>query len=353
MNTALLTDAGSMTDQTVPVADAMQDYLDECEAANLRGATIETKGCTIGRYATWLQSEGITEMREITTKVSTRFLIWFKLSPKKNGGGASRSEISVQCAARIIKTWLGWAYRNGYIDRQIWADFIVPKADNVSVYMATIADVKTIFCITDDFWTLEKHPEIKWWPQKSHRFFRYRTKAVIAVEVSVGLRGGELLEVRVQDYDRVERTITVRITKGRKERVVPVSPVLAQVLDDWLKVRPNKAPTDYLIVTETEGKMSRVGITRQLKRLLDWGRSHDYPDLPEITMHSLRHQALNAMLQVSPAHAKKLGGHTTLKALERYEHTVDPGMRRTHDIVDPLAQVITRRKPQSRGVKVF
>jgi integrase len=341
------------TDETIFVADARQDYLDECEAANLRDATRETKGCTIGQFTAWLMTQGVTRMEDVTSKICTHFLIWFKTSPKKNGGGEKRSEISVQCAARIIKTWLGWAYRKGYIDRHVWANFIVPKADNVSVYMATITDVKTIFRISDDFWTLDKHPDIKWWPERSHRFFRYRTKAVVAVEVSVGLRGGELLEVRLQDYDRVAKSIIVRKTKGRKERVVPVSPVLAEVLDDWLKVRPKKAPTDYLIVTETGGKMSRVGITRQFKRLLDWGRTNGYPDLPEITMHSLRHQALNAMLQVSPAHAKKLGGHTTLKALERYEHTVDPGVQKTHEIVDPLAQVVTRRKPQSRGVKMF
>lgn len=338
----------------VSPAESVEDYLDTCVAAGLRGATVSVKRCTLGQFLRWAEAQDITTMSQVTTRVSTKFLKFLIETPSVKTG-ATRSLVTVKCAARIIKTWLGWAYRNHQFDSERLRDYVIPKCDDSAVYMATIEDVQTILQINDDFWDIAKHPEIKFWPERSHRFFRLRLRAMIAIEVSVGLRGGELLAAQTEDYTRgVEPQIKVRKTKGRKERSVPVSRYLTPLIEEWLRVRPKRSVANNIIVTETGTEMSRAGATRQFKRLLDWGREHGYPTLPHITMHSLRHQALNAMLQVSPEHARKLGGHAKLASLGRYEHTVDKSVRSTHAAVDPLMMVLGKAAAcKPRVKKVF
>lgn len=69
-------------------------------------------------------------------------------------------------------------------------------------------------------------------PQKIHQ---QRDKAIILTLCGAGLRVGELVALRINDYCIVTQTLTIRRGKGRKYREITVAPVVARALCCWLK----------------------------------------------------------------------------------------------------------------------
>jgi integrase len=53
-------------------------------------------------------------------------------------------------------------------------------------------------------------------------------RALLLTLCGAGLRAGELVTLETRDYDVATRTLTIRQGKGRKKRVVVVSPVVGK-----------------------------------------------------------------------------------------------------------------------------
>jgi integrase len=62
-------------------------------------------------------------------------------------------------------------------------------------------------------------------------------RLAILLLYTVGLRRGELLRLRLSDYDQDEETLLIRETKCHKDRIVPLSSSVAVELEVFLKLR--------------------------------------------------------------------------------------------------------------------
>ena len=346
MNTAILVNP-NQTDITV----AADDYLLQCDAT-LTPDSASKNRYTLLAMAAWCAARGETTLDQLTTRVSMQYLRHLATTPSPRTGRL-RSRGTVRDAAVVIKTWLKWCHRQRYIDAERLYGYVIPKAKKPSVYMASSDQLRTVMQIIDDFWDIAKHPQIKYWPQGSHKFFRVRMRTIMAIQMSTGMRIGETLALRLSSYDPARKLIYVTNTKTGENRDVPVGPDLARALTDWLKVRPKSSPTDHLIVTETGTHLDRRTCTRQYQRYLAFARSQGV-ELPRLTMHSWRHVAINALAQQNPEHARKVAGHASLATTLRYLHTTTEDVRETHDKADPLAGIIVntrsvkRQKPRAR-----
>ena len=333
---------------------SIDEHLIDCEAAGLTNATLIVKRATLCSFQRWLQAQGIEIVDQVTTTASKHYLIQFAKTPSERTGKLRR-QTTVRSAAVIIKTWLKWAYAHHQIDVERLYGYVIPKAKKPSVYMATHDELRQVMQIVDDFWDRDKHPEIKFWPTDSHKFFKHRMKTILAIQISTGNRIGETLALRTSSYDKAKKLLYITNTKTGENRDVPVGRDLTRALDEWLKVRPRSCETDYLIMTETGTHLDRGACTRQYQRYLKFARAQG-TDLPRITMHSLRHVALNAMATVNPDHARRLAGHRQMQTTLGYLHTTTDEMRATHDKVDPLAGILVNTRSvqgKSRGKKVF
>ena len=91
------------------------------------------------------------------------------------------------------------------------------------------------------YWDSSKNPEIRFEPPARRVYYRDRNYAVILVLLGSACRIGEMLSFKTDDYDKAARQVTVRESKGRESRVIPVSRDWAEALDDWLKIRSRVA----------------------------------------------------------------------------------------------------------------
>jgi integrase/recombinase XerD len=96
-----------------------------------------------------------------------------------------------------------------------------------------------------------------------------------------GLRRGEVLNLRTGDCDFRRDHLRIRSGKGNRDRVIPMTGKLKQVLLDYLVVREPSA-TDHLLLHK--GKAVRADVI--YKRMKAFGQLAGVPD---VTPHRLRH----------------------------------------------------------------
>lgn len=127
-----------------------------------------------------------------------------------------------------------------------------------------------------------------------------------------GLRGAELLNLRVGDIDFATQRLIVYAGKNRQDRVVYLSPLLTTALVDYLAVRP-ETPDDHLWIKPSGSRLARHNIKYRLHR---WGATCNVHVTPHRLRHTFATRLVNAGLPL-PSVAKLLG-HRSLDMTQHY-----------------------------------
>lgn len=144
-----------------------------------------------------------------------------------------------------------------------------------------------------------------------------RTRALLEVAYSTGVRLAELARMRLGDVDFAAGTIRI-LGKGERERVVPVG---RQALE-WLRryrelVAPGRteADGDALWLSERGGPSGSMAIGRSIRQC-----ARRAGTATRITPHGLRRACVTHMLArgASPVQLQQLLGHASLKHLSQY-----------------------------------
>lgn len=134
-------------------------------------------------------------------------------------------------------------------------------------------------------------------------------KAIISLGYSVGLRVSEVLNLKIKDVDSKRMIITVRQSKGNKDRIVPLTDNILQLLRSYfIEYRP----TDYLFNGQTSPKYSPTSCNSIVKKYL--GQDYHF--------HMLRHSCFTHLTeqQVDLRVIQKLAGHSSSRTTEIYTH---------------------------------
>jgi len=148
-----------------------------------------------------------------------------------------------------------------------------------------------------------------------YRFQRYRNYAIFATFIYTGLRKKELLHLRMVDVDLTNLSIFVRQGKGSKDRIVPISSTLAEILRRYLDERTRLNKTCPEIFTSLNRNM---GFTETgLKRLVEFARRVSGISFG---VHKLRHTFATLMLEggCDIFSLSKMMGHSDIKTTTIY-----------------------------------
>ena len=97
-----------------------------------------------------------------------------------------------------------------------------------------------------------------------------KARVLLSLSYGCGLRGGEVIRLKVKDIDRAQNIIRVEQSKGRKDRHVMLSPEMLALLRPWWKVRPSRYDAGISLQERWLFPGIRAGkpmTTRQLNRL--------------------------------------------------------------------------------------
>ena len=125
---------------------------------------------------------------------------------------------------------------------------------------------------------------------------------------------GELLSLRVVDYDPKRKLLWIREGKGAKDRRVPLQSGLEKLLIQYLE---NYEPTEYVIEGQFGGKYSSNSVSRIL-----WRAAKNAGIQKKVHAHMLRHSYATHLLEqgVDLRNIQTLLGHSSIKTTEIYTH---------------------------------
>lgn len=155
-------------------------------------------------------------------------------------------------------------------------------------------------------------------------------KAMLMLAYSGGLRVSEVVSIRTYQIDSKRMTIFIKQAKGKKDRIVTLSPVLLIMLREYASdYKPAK--NGYLFEGSAAGMPYS---TRSLQEVLQAAKIKAGIMKPG-SIHSLRHSFATHLIEkgTDVTMIQKLLGHNDLKTTLRYLHTSNKDLIK---IISPL-----------------
>lgn len=164
-----------------------------------------------------------------------------------------------------------------------------------------------------------------------------RDRALLEVLYGAGLRVSELVDLDLDDLDRVERLVRVR-GKGDRMRVVPYGGAADEALDAWLvRGRPPLTPqSPAVFVNQRGGRLSRQGVHGIVTRHAGTVGISD-----EASPHALRHSFATHLLDggADIRAVQELLGHASVTTTQIYTEVSRRRLRETYDRAHPRARI--------------
>jgi integrase/recombinase XerD len=155
-----------------------------------------------------------------------------------------------------------------------------------------------------------------------------KTRLALALAYSAGLRVSEIAKLQLSDIDRERGVIFIKAGKGRKDRVVPLSALVADMLDQYLANHPTKR---WIFPNSTGGHTH----VRSLQIAMAAARNRAGL-ASDVTMHTLRHSFATHLVERGEnlVVVKELMGHSSLSTVQQYVHIANTGILATKSPLD-------------------
>jgi integrase/recombinase XerD len=160
--------------------------------------------------------------------------------------------------------------------------------------------------------------------------YNLKHRAMLAMIYSCGLRRGELLSLTKFDVDSKRMVVIIRMAKGKKDRIVPLSPKILNLLRDYYK---SYNPKEFLFEGQGGGKYSEKSLENVLKQSLFKARNKK-----PVTLHWLRHSYATHLLESGTdlRYIQDLLGHKSSKTTEIYTHVSTKNIQNIRSPFDDL-----------------
>jgi site-specific recombinase XerD len=134
-------------------------------------------------------------------------------------------------------------------------------------------------------------------------------KAIIALAYSTGMRVSEVCNLKISDIDSKRMIITIRQSKGRKDRIVGLSDKILDILRIYFS---DSRPKEFLFNGQFDLQYSHTSCNQIVKKYLG----------KEFHFHLLRHSNATALLEAGTdlRIIQKHLGHSSSKTTEIYTH---------------------------------
>ncbi|MEQ3691122.1 MAG: site-specific tyrosine recombinase/integron integrase [Flavobacterium sp.] len=271
------------------------------------------------KFSYWLKSKRYSENTIKTyTEALKSFLIFFKT---KEIASITNEDVVYYNNNYILKNNLSYTYQNQLVSAiklyfktiqnvSLELDKIHrPKREKVLPNVLSKEEVKAI---------LNAHANTK-------------HKMMLSLIYSCGLRCGELLALKPVHIDSKRNIIMVKNSKGKKDRIVPLSPKILEMLREYYLAFK---PKNYLFEGQTVGNPYD---NRSLQQVLKQALTKVGITKP-VTLHWLRHSYATHLLESGTdlRYIQELLGHNSSKTTEIYTHVSTKSIQQIKSPFDDL-----------------
>jgi len=156
-------------------------------------------------------------------------------------------------------------------------------------------------------------------------------RILLTLIYSAGLRGQEVINLKLSDIDFERKTIHIRQSKFKKDRIVPLSEYMGKGLKKYIAV---EQPHVWLFNgKESDGRYSVRGLSWVMREALKKTSIKK-----DINLHSLRHTYATHLLEegLNIVTLKELLGHAEIATTMIYLHVAQCPLIKPHSPLDTL-----------------
>ena len=199
-----------------------------------------------------------------------------------------------------IRNFFHWLDRKGIVQNSAISILSSPKKDKVLPRALEVSQAKNL---------IEEAPNFE-----KENWQQLRDIAIFTLLYGCGLRISEAANTNIGDFDNQD---FLRIKgKGKKERLVPILPIVIRTINTYLDACPySHNPGEPIFLGARGERISPRIIQRQMEKI------RNYMGLPSnLTPHSLRHSFATHLLAngTDLRSIQELLGHSSLSTTQRY-----------------------------------
>jgi integrase/recombinase XerD len=156
-------------------------------------------------------------------------------------------------------------------------------------------------------------------------------RAMLSLIYACGLRRSELLNLKLNDIHRERMILIIRQSKGKKDRIVPISEKLLEMLTNYWKIFK---PGTWLFEGQEAGQMySEKSLENVLKQSV-----RKAGITKPVSLHWLRHSYATHLLEngTDLRYIQELLGHSSSKTTEIYTHVSTKNIQKIKSPFDDL-----------------
>lgn len=174
-------------------------------------------------------------------------------------------------------------------------------------------------------------------------FAEYRNWVLCNFLLATGIRAKELRELQIQDLDLGAGVISLRHTKNRKPRLIPVPSTLHAIMIEYLRIRGG---------CETETLFTNTFGEPLLRTTLQYCviKHCNKVGVKKHSLHLFRHTFITLSVRkgMSPVLLRRITGHANYKILDNYYHHNVTDLVNVVDDFNPLEDF----KPKNQKIKM-
>ncbi|MBF0548610.1 MAG: site-specific tyrosine recombinase XerC [Candidatus Riflebacteria bacterium] len=197
-------DSAWETDEPQGFSHLFKSFFDWMKIRNFSNHTLSLRERNLRFFFQWLAERNLTRPDQITNSILERYqrFIYYNNSSR----GKLLSVQSQYTRLQSIKSFFRWLTRNKYLSSNPAADLVLPKLEKrLPRDILTISEVEKIMMIPDITKPLG-----------------LRDRAILETLYSTGMRRSELINLRLYDLNHGTGTVSIRLGKGKKDRVIPI-----------------------------------------------------------------------------------------------------------------------------------
>lgn len=276
------------------IDDGVKEYIYEIQIRNYTPRTIKGYRNNILRFSQYVKNEwNIADLEEVTPAHIKQYLN----SLKEKG----RSPIYINTILKNLRSFFKYCYQEGY-------------CMNIASKVIWLKEKKTVI---ETFTDNEVKKMIEHW--KFSSYLHARNRCIMAVLFDTGIRNFELCELNRLD---VKETVIHIMGKGRKERVVPISPYLKKTMIKYERIRDAYLADDILhynnYFLSSRNKPLTTEAIERVVRLA--GEGAKVREEIRCSPHTCRHYFAQAQLRngLDVYSLSRLLGHENISITKRY-----------------------------------
>lgn len=215
------------------------------------------------------------------------------------------SSVSVSNKISVIKSFFKFLYVNDYISKNPSSLLSLPKKHKKIPKFLNEIELAKLLSAPDRA------------RSKRTTKFKIRDKLILTIFTYTGIRKSELLNLNWDDINLGVKYLTVRKSKNKTDRTIPLHNKVVELLDSYLTQRL-PITNNALVVSERGKRLNKNSLNNLFFKYIHLsgleGKGY--------TIHSLRHTFASRLLNenVSLYKIKSLLGHRSIESTEIYLH---------------------------------